>query len=260
MVDKLPGNLYDYPSYYDLVYGSDWKAEHDFLIGAFDRFVNGGVQRVLEPACGTGRLIYRLMKHGMEAHGLDLSKNAVEYGNNRLERHGFPQTAVVADMCDFHYADAFDAGFNTINSFRHLESHDQAIAHLRCMSHAIKPGGIYVLGIHLYPAVGPPIEEESWFAQRGHLGVQTNMTLMHRNLDERYEQYKMRYDIWTPTNHQVLEDVFRFRTYTSSEFQQLLNEAGQWEIIDTYDFQYNLKQSMPIDDQTEDVVYILRRV
>ena len=57
MVDKLPGNLYDYPSYYDLVYGSDWKAEHDFLIGAFDRFVNGGVQRVLEPACGTGRLI-----------------------------------------------------------------------------------------------------------------------------------------------------------------------------------------------------------
>ena len=68
MVDKLPGNLYDYPSYYDLVYGSDWKAEHDFLIGAFDRFVNGGVQRVLEPACGTGRLIYRLMKHGMEVH------------------------------------------------------------------------------------------------------------------------------------------------------------------------------------------------
>jgi hypothetical protein len=54
--------------------------------------------------------------------------------------------------------------------------------------------------------------------------------------------------------------VFRFRTYTSNEFQQLLNEAGQWEIIDTYDFQYNLKQSMPIDDQTEDVVYILRRV
>ena len=185
MVDKLSGNLYDYPSYYDLVYGSDWKAEHDFLVGAFDRFVKGGVQRALEPACGTGRLIYRLMKHGVEVHGLDLSENAVEYCNDRLKRHGFPQNAVVADMCNFQCENTFDAGFNTINSFRHLETHDQALAHLRCMSRAIKCGGIYVLGIHLYPAVGPPIEEESWFAQRGHFGEQTEMTLMQRKHEER---------------------------------------------------------------------------
>ena len=70
----------------------------------------------------------------------------------------------------------------------------------------------------------------------------------------------MRNDIWTPTSHQILEDVFRFRTYTALEFQKLLNEAGDWEILDTFDFQYNLMQSTPIDDQTEDVVYILRRV
>ena len=260
MVEQLPGNLYDYPTYYDLVYGSDWKAEVGFLLGAFERFVDGGVKHALEPACGTGRLIFRLMKRGIDVHGLDLSANAVEYCNKRLERHGFSQTARVADMCDFTYDTEFDAGFNTINSFRHLVKHEQAIQHLRCMAGAIKKGGIYVLGIHLYPKKGPPIEEESWFAQRGHLGVQTEMALIERRLNERYEEYSMRYDIWTPTNHQVLEDRFRFRTYTADQFEFLIANAGNWEIVDTFDFQYNLQQSAPINDETEDVVYILRRV
>jgi hypothetical protein len=35
----MAANLYDYPRYYDLVFGSDWKAEFDFLTAAFDHFV-----------------------------------------------------------------------------------------------------------------------------------------------------------------------------------------------------------------------------
>ena len=31
--------IYDFPKYYDLVYGSDWKAEFDFIFGLWDRFV-----------------------------------------------------------------------------------------------------------------------------------------------------------------------------------------------------------------------------
>src|SRR6187549_671346 len=52
----LAKNLYDYPRYYDLVFGSDWKAEYDFLLEVFDKHAAGRVRRVFEPACGTGRL------------------------------------------------------------------------------------------------------------------------------------------------------------------------------------------------------------
>ena len=31
MPDVIRGDLYDYPKYYDLLFGSDWKAEFDFL-------------------------------------------------------------------------------------------------------------------------------------------------------------------------------------------------------------------------------------
>ena len=94
-------SLYDYPRYYDLVYGSDWKAEVDFLTGVFGRHVRGTTKRLLEPACGTGRLMFRLERKGYQVDGIDLSQNAVEYCNQRLLRHGFRRSARVADMTDF---------------------------------------------------------------------------------------------------------------------------------------------------------------
>ena len=41
-MEVLRANVYDYPRYYDLVYGSDWKAEFDFLCGSFQRYARGG--------------------------------------------------------------------------------------------------------------------------------------------------------------------------------------------------------------------------
>src|SRR5687767_9903356 len=94
-------NLYDYPRYYDLVFGSDWKAEFDFLLDVFDSHIRGPVCRVFEPACGTGRLLFRLAQAGYQVSGLDLNPRAVDYCNKRLTRHGYPATAEVGDMADF---------------------------------------------------------------------------------------------------------------------------------------------------------------
>ena len=77
-------SLYDYPRYYDLVYGSDWKAEFDFLTRIFNQHVTGTTKRLLEPACGTGRLMFRLERAGLGVDGLDLSEKAVDYCNRRL--------------------------------------------------------------------------------------------------------------------------------------------------------------------------------
>ena len=253
-------SLYDYPRYYDLVYGSDWKAEVDFLNGVFGQHVRGTAKRLLEPACGTGRLMFRLERKGYEVDGIDLSQNAVEYCNQRLLRHGFRRSARVADMTDFTVKSKYCAAFNTINSFRHLEKHAQARDHLACMAKAIRRGGVYILGLHLCPRFGESVEEESWIARRGHLCVQTSMWLVERNLRKRFERFHMRYDIWTPTDHKTLDDEFNFRTYTRQQFDTLLSEISEFEIEATYDFSYELKRPIEVDDHSEDVVYILKRV
>ena len=48
---------YDYPQYYDLAFRSETPMEADFLEGAGRKYCVFPVRRMLEPACGTGRLV-----------------------------------------------------------------------------------------------------------------------------------------------------------------------------------------------------------
>lgn len=259
MPEQLPGTFYDYPGYYDLVYGSDWKAERDFLVAVFQKHASRQVETVFEPACGTGRLLFRLARAGYQVSGLDLKPAMVDYCNSRLERHGFGRPAWVGDMCNFQVARPVDAAFNTINSFRHILDHQQAISHLQAIARSLAAGGIYVLGLHLSPTKRAPVDNESWSAQRGHLAVRTSIRLARRDLPGRREDYRMTYDIWTPTAHRQVHDEFSFRTYTVDQFLELVEEAGSLQVEASYDFQYDPDRPVELDGQCEDVVFILAR-
>lgn len=261
MLETIEGDLYDHPKYYDLVFGSDWKAEFDFLSACFEKHATGNVKRLFEPACGTGRLMYRFAKAAYEVGGNDLNEKAVVFCNKRLKRHGLPETATVGDMCDFHLKRKVDAAFNTINSFRHVPSEQQARDHLRCMSQSLRKGGIYVLGLHLTPARGEPLaDEESWAARRGNLSVLSRMWVIERNRRRRVETVGMSFDVYTPTRSFRLVNRADFRTYTARQMDDLICKTPGLEIAQTYDFAYRMDEPVTIDGSTEDVIYVLRKV
>jgi SAM-dependent methyltransferase len=252
-------SLYDYPKYYDLVFGSDWKAEFDFLRASFERYLPGRVRHVLEPACGTGRLMVKLAGAGYNVHGFDLNARAVEYCNRRLARHGFAATAFVADMSDFRPPRKFDVAFNLINSFRHLQSEAAAEAHLRCVAAALRPGGLYLLGLHLTPLGQQRCREESWSARRGHLAVNSHMWSISVDPRRRQERLGMTFDVFTPSRYfQLAEEMF-FRTYTAEQFARLLARVGKYQVLATYDFAYDINLPLQIGPETEDVVFVMRR-
>ncbi len=256
---RLEGAIYDYPKYYDLIFGSDCLAEMNFLQECFHLFADREVTNLFEPACGTGRLMIRFAKLGFKVSGLDLNEKAIDFCNRRLERNGFKPTGFVGDMCEFSLAQPADAAFNTINSFRHLEAAQQAGNHLSAMADAIAPGGLYVLGLHLSPTGGATIEEESWSASRGSLTVNTDMWLVDRDLSKRYETYKMKYEVITPSRYEILEDQFNFRTYSSDQILELIASEPRWEIAEIYDFAYDVESPIELDETTEDIVFVLRR-
>ena len=190
--------------------------------------------------------------------GNDLNPKAVQFCNQRLARFGLPETATVADMADFHLTQPVDLGFNMINSFRHLSTEALAAAHLQCMARAIRSGGIYVLGLHLVPSRGEACESEAWSATRGHLTVNSDLWLVDRKLEERYEEYAMQYDIYTPSRQFRIRDQLRFRTYTADQFCQLVDRTDGLKIEAIFDFQYDLSEPAPLDEDTEDAIFILR--
>lgn len=258
-MDTVVDSIYNHPVYYDLIFASDWVAEFKFLKAAFEKHVDKKTKRVLEPACGTGRLLYRMAKGGYQAAGLDLNEKAIEFCNKRLARHGLPKSAFVADMCDFQVKKPYDAAFNTINSFRHLATEKQSVAHFRAMAAAIRPGGIYALGFHLTPLEGPQTDEEKWSARRGNLVINTSMWPRDKDRAGRMERYNLRFDIYRPTGPMRIDDCLELRSYTYRQFASMIKKVPEWKVEECYDFSYDIDAPVEVDGTTEDVVYILKR-
>ena len=259
-METINESIYDHPKYYDLVFGADCAAEMHFIRDVNDEFLGGKARRLFEPACGTGRLLYGLAKHDFAVEGIDLNDKAIDYCNERFRRADMPETAWVADMSDFKSRKKFDLAFNTINSFRHLMTGAAAEGHLRSMAAGAHKGAIYLLGIHLTPTEEPPSDSESWSARRGHLAVTTDMWTIERLPKKRLERFGIAFDIYTPTRQWRIEDELRLRSYTPRQMEDLVLGEGSWEIIETFDFAYDIDSPATVDASTEDVVYVLRRL
>jgi SAM-dependent methyltransferase len=252
-------SFYDHPEWYDVAYGSDWAAELAFLAGCFEAYARGEVRRVFEPACGTGRLLYRLAKRGYRVSGLDRNPRAVEYCNRRMKKHGLPDAAFVGEMSAFRLPRKADAAFNTVNSFRHLLSEREARSHLECMAAALRKGGVYVLGLCLTPTEARPTDVETWSARRGHLQVNVRMQRIGADARKRLERFALTYDVYTPTRSVQLAETVAFRSYTAAQLRRLLTSVPKFELAAVYDFAYDLERPIAIDGRTEDVVCVLIR-
>jgi SAM-dependent methyltransferase len=259
MPEVIYGNLYDFPRYYDLLFGADWKQEVRFLTGCFEQFAKRPVKSVFEPACGTGRLLDKLAKLGFQVSGNDLNPTAVAYCNSRLKRLGFPATATVGDMSDFCLKQPVHAAFNLINTVRHLPTEKAMEAHLRCTGEALVKGGLYLLGLHLTPTDGPRMDGENWTARRGNVRIDSRMWTKELDLKGRNERLGISFDVTTPTKQFRIEDEMNYRTYTARQMQKLLDKVGLFDVAATFDFLYQLDDPIEVDETTEDVVYVLPR-
>ncbi|MCM2375118.1 class I SAM-dependent methyltransferase [Aporhodopirellula aestuarii] len=265
-------SIYDHPKYYDLVFGADVAAETKYILACEQAFGDGKSGWYFEPACGTGRLMFALRRRGLDVCGLDLNPKAVKFCNDRMKRKGYLESAICADMCDFSRDDfkgilpksrkktgPVAVAFNTINSFRHVGSEREARAHLECMADIVRPGGLYLLGLHLTPTSVPPSETESWSARRGHLAINTHMWTIDRDKKNRLERFGICFDVHTPSGSFRINDELRLRSYTPLQMRRLIAASGKWECVATHDFCYDIDDPIEVDSSTEDVIYVLQR-
>jgi len=253
----LQASIYDYPSYYDLLFNSSWKREYEFLLHAFEMYASVPVKRVFEPACGTGRLLWRLARDGFQVRGLDLNQKSIKFCNQRMKRHGFPDAAFYGDIAvDLKQDRPIDAAFNLVSSFCHLTTETQAVNHLRLIADALRPGGLYLLGFHLKPKGIAECDAESWVCRRGSLSLSSHLKAVHWNEKKRVETIEVRFTAQTPNKTVHLLDRFPFRTYTLAQFRQLLHKVRRFEVVQTYNFTFEPCQP---NSSSEDVVFVLRK-
>lgn len=261
---------YDYPQYYDIAFQSETLPEADFIEAACRKYAAGPVRTLLEPACGTGRLVVELTRRGYQVFGLDASLAALGYLRRRLRRRKLSSLVFAADMSRFGLTRPVDAAYCTFDSFRHLLSEEAARRHLAAAAEAVRPGGVYILGLHLLPPDASEECIERWTERRGRLQVTVTLRVLRCDRRRRLEWIRIstlvrnhppqQSPFTNPPGRAIrFRDEFPLRIYTARQFRRLLAKVPQWELADVYDFWYEIDHPMQLSDQTADCVFILRR-
>jgi SAM-dependent methyltransferase len=250
---------YDYPEYYDIAFRSESRPEADFIEAACRKYCRFKVLRLLEPACGTGRLIAELAARGYRMTGLDLSRPSLDYLRRRLARRRLNASILEGDMADFRLPRLVDAVYCTFDGFRHLLTEQAARRHLECVSNSLRPGGIYILGFHLLPLDASEECIERWTERAGRTQVTVTLRVLATDRRRRIERLRISLLVRKGQKEHRLRDEFPLRMYTAGQFRRLLKSVPAFELCDVYDFWYEIDRPFKLSDELSDSVFILRK-
>lgn len=253
------GNWYAYPRYYDIAFQSDTKLEADFIEAACARFGRPDSKRLLEPGCGSGRLVVELARRGFDVTGFDLCAESIQYLQQRLQAEKQKANVFVGDMTTFELPQPVDAAFNFCNTFRHLLAAEDATAHLRAVAKSLLPGGIYLLGLHVMPPDADFEDSERWQETAGDTTVTCTFKVISTDWKNRQEVLRTILSARGPEGDFRVRTDYPMRMYTSGELEELVRATEVFEIAGVFDFWYDIEYPRELDDEISDCVLVLKR-
>jgi len=238
------------------------RLEADFVQAAARKYCDFPVRRVLEPGCGGGRLVVELAARGYDVTGFDLSGPAITYLRRRLSRRGLAANVFEGDMTRERVEPSVDLAICPMNTFRHLTSETDARHHLQSVAASLRPGGLYLLGFHLLPNDIDPESSERWTTRHGRTRVTFSLKVLDSNRRRRIETLRFRLQVTTGHRQPrtlLLADEFPLRMYTARQFSRLLKSVPDLELLDVFDFWYEIDHPLELDDEITDTMFVLQR-
>ena len=185
---------------------------------------------VLEPGCGSGRVLEALARRGLAVTGIDSSPAMVELARARLAAAGLPGTAFEADMTDFDLGRTFGGAVCPINTLKHLPR-PGLHAHLAAMARALVPGARYLVQLGIVATADA--EESRWQAERGDLRLQVAWVPERWDDEHGVELHRSRVEILTgPRAGEVHEEVHEMTVWSHADWRAAVEAAGfEWRAV-----------------------------
>jgi SAM-dependent methyltransferase len=250
---------YDTPRYYDIVFDTDTKREADFLEEMLRRHGRPNGARVLEPACGSGRLVSEMARRGFDVLGFDRNAAMLEYAARRLRSRGLSARLEIGELATFQTNARFDLAVCLVSTFKYLLDERSARSHLQSVARGLVPGGIYVLGFHLTDYGSDALSRERWVATRGRTRVVCNTQVWPADRRKRLEDVRTRLLVTNGARKLRNETRWQFRTYDARQVRALLASVPELEHVATYDFTYRPDRPRTLSDDQLDIVLVLQR-
>jgi SAM-dependent methyltransferase len=214
---SLETALYDEPAWYDLLHQEGTEEEAAMVLDLFSLHGNGG-KDVLEPACGTGRLLAAFTKKGFRVTGYDINAKALAFARKKNRR----ARLIKSGMTAFCEPNSFDLAFNLLGTFRHLERDKEALRHLELTARSLRKGGIYIVQLDLSDYEHPEDDEETWTARAGLKQIDHVMMSLAPDRKRRSEKILHFLNLKGPGGAKRVKSVYALRSYDLAQLEALI--------------------------------------
>ena len=140
---------------YDIAFDWDLSDEAAWLV----KRLGPGCRSVLEPGCGSGRMLAALSAQGLEAVGIDTSEEMLALARER------GCEVVPGDMTDFDLGRRFDGAVSVVSTVGTLGV-EALGSHLDAMARHLEPGARYLVQQGVF-ASEAELWRSEWEAERG---------------------------------------------------------------------------------------------
>jgi cyclopropane fatty-acyl-phospholipid synthase-like methyltransferase len=212
---------------YDIAFDWDVTAEVAWL---YERL--GRPRSILEPGCGSGRMLEAFARLGVAVTGIDVSTHMLALARNRL---GADADVRLADMTDFELVRTFDGAISPINTLLHLTP-DELARHFECMGRHIVDDGAYLVQVGLMETKsGKAFASSHWEASRGDTILRADWTDEELDFERGLSRQRSRIEVLSGDRvGDVLEEVHEMTLWTPATWARTI-DASPFEEAATYD-------------------------
>lgn len=210
-------------------------------------------QLILEPMCGSGRLLIPMLEAGYKLHGLDNSPYMLANCKERLKQHNLHTEIFEQSVTELNLTQKYDGIIIPFGSFQLLYPRAVAYEALVNLHYHLKPGGKIVFDLFI-PWEAMYLDGEEGRSEKSTI-LPNGSIIVHKSHSKanKFEQYS--------TSHSTYEKIIDGKVTTKEEDSMHLCWYFLYEfelILEKYGFS-NVKRLKKVINDEELIVYIAEK-
>jgi len=212
--------------------------------------------KVLEIACGTGRVYLELLRNGIDAYGIDISDALLNVLRNKAKKEGLEAKVYNQDMRYFKFDEKFDRILLPFSSFLHNTTYKDQITTLKNIYKHLNEGGKLIIDFflpdyeYMCKSFNKKVRDLEFVKDGKEYVVYKNekfdpinqIIYMHQDIVEKN------------TNSKLGELNFTIRYIYKNEFELLLRLAGfsKWRVYGGFNYE-------PLKSKEQRLVWVVEK-
>lgn len=253
-------SVYKHPRYYEIAFGfRDIAGEVDVLEECMRRYSRCPVKSVLELGCGNSPHMTELVGRGYEYHGLDLSRDMLQYSRDIARKAGVKANLMEGDMRDFSLGAIVDFAYVMLGSLI-VGSTAELLSHLTSVARVLREGGLYFLDWCIQYET--PFEAgggDSWEMEDG--GIRVKTTVSWKAIDRVEQTFfeELVFEVDDKGKEVSIAGRDIKRAIYPQEFLLLISSLAEFEFIGWWN-NWDLQRPLGGDEKIDRPIVLIRRI